>query len=81
MKTLKSNLSILMGQKSQRDGRRITLRTVADETGLTKHTVYKIADNSIKEYPKMAIEKLCQYFGCELHELLTLVDAPPTETE
>jgi putative transcriptional regulator len=76
MKTLKSNLSILMGQKSQRDGRRITLRTVAEETGLTKHTVYKIADNSIKEYPKLAIEKLCLYFGCELHELLTLVDSP-----
>lgn len=73
---MKSNLSLLMGQKSQRDGRRITLRTVADETGLTKHTVYKIADNTIREYPKMAIEKLCNYFGCELHELLTLVDTP-----
>lgn len=73
---MKSNLSILMGQKSQRDGRRITLRTVAEETGLTKHTVYKIADNTIREYPKMAIEKLCDYFGCQLHELLTLVDSP-----
>lgn len=78
---MKSNLSILMGQKSQRDGRRITLRTVADETGLTKHTVYKIADNTIKEYPKLAIEKLCGYFGCELHELLTLVDAPSDKSE
>lgn len=76
---MKSNLSILMGQKSQREGRRITLRTVADETKLTKHTVYKIADNSIKEYPKVAIERLCQYFGCELHELLTLVDTPEPE--
>ena len=74
MKTVKSNLSILMGQKSQREGRRITLRTVAEETKLTKHTVYKIADNSIKEYPKTAIEGLCRYFDCELHELLTLVD-------
>lgn len=73
---MKSNLALLMGQKSQRDGRRITLRTVAEETGLTKHTVYKIADNSIKEYPKMAIEKLCSYFGCELHDLLTLVEPP-----
>ena len=71
---MKSNLSLLLGQKSQRDGRRITLRTVAEETKLTKHTVYKIADNTIKEYPKLAIEKLCDYFGCELHELLTLVD-------
>lgn len=73
---MKSNLALLMGQKSQRDGRRITLRTVADETGLTRHTVYKIADNTIKEYPKTAIEKLCAYFSCELHELLTLVDLP-----
>lgn len=71
---MRSNLSLLMGQKSQRESRRITLRTVADETGLTKHTVYKIADNTIKEYPKAAIEKLCAYFPCELHELLTLAD-------
>lgn len=77
---MRSNLSLLLGQKSQRDGRRITLRTVAEETKLTKHTVYKIADNTIREYPKAAIEKLCQYFGCELHELLTLVDTPD-ETE
>lgn len=73
---MKSNLALLMGQKSQRDGRRITLRTVAEETGLTKHTVYKIADNTIKEYPKAAIEKLCDYFACDLHELFTLVDSP-----
>lgn len=73
---MKSNLSLLMGQKSQREGRRITLRTVAEETGLTKHTVYKIADNTIKEYPKTALIKLCEYFPCELHELLTLVDVP-----
>lgn len=73
-----SNLSILMGQKSQREGRRITLRTVADETKLSRHTVYAIADNSIKEYPKTAIETLCAYFSCELHELLSLGPDAPT---
>jgi putative transcriptional regulator len=66
-----------MGQKSQREGRRITLRTVADETGLTKHTVYKIADNSIKEYPKNAIEKLCRYFDVQPGDLLTLPTDQP----
>ncbi len=76
---MKSNLSLLLGQKSQREGRRITLRTVADETGLTKHTVYKIADNTIKEYPKTAIEKLCAYFACDLHELLSLVETPDSD--
>jgi putative transcriptional regulator len=76
MRTVQSNLSILMGQKSQREGRRITLRTVSDETGISRHTVYAIADNSIREYPKAAIEKLCVYFSCELHELLTLAPEP-----
>lgn len=72
---MKSNLALLLGQKSQREGRRITLRTVSDATGISRHTVYKIADNTIKEYPKSAIEKLCAYFPCELHELLTLVES------
>lgn len=74
MRTVQSNLSVLMGQKAQRESRRITLRTVSDETGISRHTVYAIANNSIKEYPKAAIEKLCAYFPCELHELLSLSD-------
>jgi putative transcriptional regulator len=76
MRIVQSNLSILMGQKSQREGRRITLRTVSDETKISRHTVYAIADNSIKEYPKTAIERLCAYFDCDLHDLLTLQDIP-----
>lgn len=76
MTTVQSNLSLLMGQKSQREGRRITLRTVSDETGISRHTVYAIADNSIKEYPKAAIEKLCDYFACDLHDLLTISREP-----
>jgi putative transcriptional regulator len=77
MKTVKSNLAILLGQKSQREGRRITLRTVSDETKINRHTIYAIADNSIKEYPKYVIEALCDYFKCELHELLALAEAAP----
>lgn len=76
---MKSNLSILMGQKSQRESRRVTLRTVSDETGISRHTIYKMADNTIKEYPKTAIVRLCDYFSCDLHELLTLVDEPAPE--
>jgi len=71
---MKSNLSILMGQKSQLESRRITLRSVASDTGLTTHTVYKIANNTIREYPKVAIEKLCDYFACDISDLFTLSD-------
>ncbi len=71
---MKSNLQVLAAQKSQREGRRITLRTVALENNLSRYTVYAIADNSISEYPKSVLETLCAYFGCDIGDLLTLED-------
>lgn len=76
---MRVNLHKLMGEKAQREMRRITLRTVADETKLTRHTVYAMADDTIKEFPKNALAKLCEYFECSPGELLTLVDLPEND--
>jgi DNA-binding Xre family transcriptional regulator len=76
MKIMRVNLRKLMGEKAQREMRRITLRTVADETKLSRHTVYAMGDDTIKEYPKAALVKLCEYFACSPGELLELVDVP-----
>lgn len=76
---MRVNLHKLIGEKAQREMRRITLRTVADETKLTRHTVYAMADDSIKEFPKSALVKLCEYFDCAPGDLLVLVDTPSTE--
>ena len=72
MKTLKSNLLVLVAQKSQRENRRISLRKVAEETTLQRYTVYAFANNTLREYPKDALEKLCGYFDCQLGDLLVL---------
>lgn len=74
MRIVKSNLSVLAAQKGQREGRRITLRTVADETGISRYTIYAFADNSIKQYPKDVIERLCTYFVCSVGDLLLVED-------
>lgn len=74
MKQIKSNLQVLTAQKAQNEARRISLRTVSNETGLTRHTVYGIAQNTLKEYPRAAIEKLCVYFGCNVGDLFTMVE-------
>jgi putative transcriptional regulator len=74
MKKMRSNLQVLTAQKAQNENRRISLRTVSDETGLTRHTVYGIAQNTLKEFPKEALEKLCTYFNCDVGDLFTVVD-------
>ncbi len=67
---MRSNLRVLTAQKSQRERRRISLRTVAEETGITRYTVYALANDQLREYPKDVLEKLCNYFDCTVGDLL-----------
>ncbi len=73
---MRTNLQVLAAQKAQRERRRISLRTVAEETGINKYTIYAMANDSIREYPKDALEVLCDYFGCDISDLLRLEEVP-----
>lgn len=73
---MRSNLQQLIALKSARDGRRITARTVFIETGINKHTVYALVNNTLKEYPGDALATLCDYLPCTIADLLILEEAP-----
>lgn len=75
---MRSNLKVLVAQKSQREKRRISLLTVAEETDINKYTIYAIANDTLREYPVDVMSKLCEYFGCDLSDLLYLEEAPET---
>lgn len=79
MKVIRNNLSLLAAHKGQKEKRRITLRTIADETHINRHTLYGIANDTIKHYPKDALITLCNYFGCDLSELIMLIDEVDAE--
>ncbi len=70
-----SNLRVLTAQKGQRERRRISLRTVAEETGISRYTVYAFANDTISEYPKEVITTLCNYFDCTVGDLLLVEEA------
>jgi len=78
MKVVRSNTLVLMAQKAQREQRRITLKRVADETGISYYTLNAIAHDTIREYPRDALAKLCGYFACDIGDLLTIVEVPET---
>lgn len=80
MKTVRFQLQKLMGEKAQREHRRITLRTVADETKIIRHTVYAMDKGSIKTIPVEALIRLCLFFDCQPGDLLTLEDTPDLPT-
>ncbi|NJL06345.1 MAG: helix-turn-helix transcriptional regulator [Chloroflexaceae bacterium] len=78
---MRSNLYLLMGRKAQQENRRISLRTVAEETGLNYYTVRAIATEKIRLYPKDALASLCTYFKCNVGDLFALADGPDPQTE
>lgn len=79
MKEVRSNTLVLMAEKAQREQRRLTLKRVAEETGISYYTLNAIAHDTIREYPRAALASLCQYFACDIGDLLTVVDLPAAE--
>ena len=74
MKTVKSNLAILLAERQKRDGKRTSLRRIARETGIPEYTVRGFANDTLSEYPRKAITALCNYLDCTPGDLLVLSD-------
>lgn len=74
---MKNNLLVLLAQKARRDGKsRIDLKQVEADTGLSYYTLRAIANDTIKEYPKDVLAKLCVYLSCTPGDFLTLETIP-----
>jgi DNA-binding Xre family transcriptional regulator len=76
MKIVRSNLRVLTAQKAQLEHRRMSLRTVADETGISRYTIYAMDKNKLAEFRKPVLETLCRYFNCTLGDLLLTEEVP-----
>jgi putative transcriptional regulator len=77
MKTVKSYLNRLVALKAARENRKLTLRTVAQETGISRYTIYALAADELKDFPGDVLVKLCEYFECELSDLLRIEESQP----
>lgn len=73
---MRCNIHHLMALKAQREKRRLSLHTVAREAGVSYYTLSAIANERAREYPREALIKLCLYFGCNVGDLLEIVEIP-----
>lgn len=54
-------------------GRRITLNELAKATGISRMTLARMINNKGYSTVTSHLGKLCQFFECELHELIKYV--------
>jgi len=71
-KTLRFRLRTLMGEYSDRTGTRLTYADITAATGIGHSTLSHIAQNKVRLISASTIERLCDFFGCDLCELMAL---------
>lgn len=76
MKLLQNRFSELLARKERREGRSISRRKVAQETGIGLSSVQNWATNEVTRYDATQITVFCEYLGCSTGELLVIEDVP-----
>ena len=67
---MRNRITELMIEKMAREGRIITQSEVAQELGITKQGFSKIVRNEINSYSVELLDRICEYFDCEVGDVL-----------
>lgn len=77
-RTLKSNFNRLLARKMESEDKAISLSDVSKETGITLKTLENTWSNKrvggIDQIHKPTADKLCQYFNCDIGDLVSFND-------
>ena len=75
---MKSNLAVILAERQKQTGKRISIRALAQATGLNEYTVRGFANDTLNEYPKKALTALCRHLGCTPGDILILEEVVPS---
>ncbi len=67
---LRNRVLELLMEKERKLGRRIKYVEVAEATGLANSLIWRWMTGKIHRYDSEVLEKLCDYFDCDLGDML-----------
>lgn len=67
---IRYHLKHLIADMELRVGRRVSLKDISNETGIHLSTLSRIANQKAANTTIGNIEKICQFFGCQIQELV-----------
>jgi transcriptional regulator with XRE-family HTH domain len=69
---------ILLHEKEQREKRRITQLEIAKHAGVSHPTIANWMQDKVTKFEAHVLEGLCDYFQCDLSDLLVLEEVNET---
>lgn len=78
--TIRIRLKELVAEKEFREGRVVTFKEIAEETGIHRVTLSKIANNKGTNVGTDTLDRLCRYFRCRVEHLAEYVEDDKVES-
>ena len=76
---IRYHLKHLMADMEFRLGRRISLRELSEDTGIHLSTLSRIANQKAANTTIGNLEKICQFFGCKIQDLVEFLPDEGTQ--
>jgi putative transcriptional regulator len=67
---VRNRLLELIQERERKIGRRIKQHDIAQFAGVSDHTIINWIRNDVTKFEGQTIERLCDYFNCDLSDLL-----------
>lgn len=67
---MQNRLLALIGEKQAKTNKLVTQEEVADFVGMTPQAFSKWVRNEVKSYSVETLDKLCEFFDCEVGDIL-----------
>ena len=78
---IKYKIKELVKQKSERDGKKLTLSFLANEVGIQSSAMSKIAKNTGYHTSITTLEALCKFFECSIEDVIEYIPDPTSTSE
>ena len=72
-----NRLKVLIAEKELREKRKITYRTLADETGISTTTLTLYMSQKADRVDLRTLQTFCEYFGVQPGDILIYTQEPP----
>lgn len=57
-------------EKERREGRKLPIRVISEETGLSSGAVFRLLSDKVERVDTATLDVMCNYFGCGVGDLL-----------
>ena len=68
--TIKNRIKILIAEKEIKENRKLTLRTISNEIGISTNSLVAYTNQDVVRFDAVVLDAFCKYFNCGVGDIL-----------